>query len=123
MFEVKRAITPLFSPKSNERNREVSPFSCNISALDPEQRKRHSALVKELVPKHLEVKELPDGYGFRFPNDRSLFTALSELATLEQLCCPFLTLTLELQHDQGPMWLKLTGKDGVKDFLQAEFGI
>ncbi len=33
------------------------------------------------------------------------------------------TLTLELQLDQGPTWLKLTGKDGVKDFLRAEMGI
>src|SRR3989442_3061328 len=40
---------------------------------------------------------------------RSLFTGLSELATLERLCCPFLTITLELQRDQGPTWLKLTG--------------
>jgi hypothetical protein len=77
----------------------------------------------DLLPKHLEMKELPDGFAFRFSNDRVLFTGLSELATLERLCCPFLTITMELQFDQGPMWLKLTGEDGVKDFLRAELGI
>jgi len=101
----------------------VDAFSCNLSALDQEQRKRHDILAKELFPKHLEITELPDGYGFRFPNDRSLFTALSEWATLEQLCCPFLTLTLELQRDLGPIWPKATGRDGVKDFLRLELGI
>ncbi len=91
--------------------------------MDQEQRKRHSILARDLLLKHLEMKELPDGYAFRFPNDRVLFTGLSELATLERLCCPFLTITLELQRDQGPTWLKLTGNDGVKDFLRAELGI
>ena len=101
----------------------MSSFSCNLSALDQEQRKRHTVLSNDLFPKHLEIKELPDGYGFRFPNNRSLFTALSEWISLEQLCCPFLTLALELQRDQGPIWLRATGKDGVKDFLRAELGI
>jgi hypothetical protein len=111
----------MFSPKNSPQN--VSGFSCNLSALDQEQRKRHDSLAKDLFPKHVEVEELADGYGFRFPNNRSLFTALSEWATLEQLCCPFLTLTLELQRDHGPIWLRATGRDGVKDFLRVELGI
>ena len=101
----------------------MNAFSCNLSAIDQEQRKRYNLLAKDLLPKHLEVRELPDGYGFRFPNNRSFFTALSEWATLEQLCCPFLTLTLELHRDQGPIWLRATGRDGVKDFLREELGI
>ncbi len=94
-----------------------------MSALDQEQTRRYDILTKDMLAKHLEIKELPDGYGIRFPNNQPLFTALSEWATLEQLCCPFLTLTLELHHDQGPIWLKASGKDGVKDFLRAELGI
>ena len=94
-----------------------------MSALDQDQRKRHDILTRTLLAKHVEIEELADGYGLRFPNDRSLFTALSEWATLEQLCCPFLTLTIESQHDQGPIWLRVSGRDGVKDFLRAELGI
>jgi hypothetical protein len=94
-----------------------------MSALDQDQRKRHDNLTKDLLSKHLEIQELPDGYGIRFPHIGSLFTALSEWATLEQLCCPFLTLTLESQNDQGRIWLKISGNDGVKDFLRTELGI
>lgn len=101
----------------------MSSFSCNLSALDQEERKRHKILARDLFPKHLEIKELPDGYGFRFPNNRSLFIALSEWIILEQLCCPFLTLSLELQRDQGPVWLRATGGEGVKNFLRTELGI
>ena|SRR5712664_2195336 len=108
---------------SNQQTGNVSSFYCNMSALDPEQRERYDILTKDVMAKHLEIQELPDGYGIRFPNNLSLFTSLSEWATLEQLCCPFLTLTLELQHDQGPIWLKASGKDGVKDFLRAELGL
>jgi hypothetical protein len=111
------------SSENNQEATEVSSFSCNLSALDQEQRKRHNILARDLLPKHLEIKELPDGCGFRFPNNRLLFIALSEWITLEQLCCPFLTLTLELQRDQGPIWLRATGEDGVKNFLRAELGI
>jgi hypothetical protein len=113
----------LTSAKSSEEREKHSSLYCDLSALDNEQRKRHSTLTKDLVSKHLEIKELPDGYALRFPHDRMLFTALSDWATLEQLCCPFLTLTLELEHDQGPMWLKAIGNDGVKDFLRTELGI
>lgn len=101
----------------------MGTFSCNLSALDQQQRKRHNLLANELFPKHLEVKELPDGYRFRFPKNGSLFTELSEWITLEQLCCPFLTLALESQHDQGPIWLTATGENGVKNFLRTELGI
>jgi hypothetical protein len=98
-------------------------LSCDLSALDREQRERHGALTKKLISKQLEIKELPDGYGIRFQYDRLLFKELSEWATLERLCCPFLTLTLELEHDQGPMWLNATGDNGVKAFLRTELGI
>jgi hypothetical protein len=111
------------SQENNQQTTEVSPFVCNLSALDREQRKRHNALGEDLFSKRLEIRELADGYGLRFPNNRVLFTALAEWITLEQLCCPFLTLSLELQRDQGPIWLKASGKDGVKDFLRSELGI
>jgi len=94
-----------------------------MSALDQEQRKRYDIITKNILAKHLEIKELPDGYGIRFPNNPSFFTSLSEWATLEQLCCPFLTITLESHHDQGPIWLKASGNDGVKEFLRAELGL
>ena len=113
----------MVSTESMKQRSRVSPFFCDFSAMDLEQRKRHSILATDLLPKHLEMKELPDGYAFRFSNDRVLFAGLSELAVLERLCCPFLTITLELQRDQGPTWLKLTGEEGVKDFLRAELGI
>lgn len=38
-------------------------------------------------------------------------------------CCPFLGFTLELLPDDGPLTLRLTGPDGVREFLAAELDV
>ena len=41
----------------------------------------------------------------------------------ERQCCPFFTFEMEQARDQGPVWLRVTGSDGVKEFIRAEFGL
>lgn len=43
-----------------------TPFACDMSALDEEQRTRVLALLEELKAKRQAIKELPDGYAFRY---------------------------------------------------------
>ncbi len=100
-----------------------SRYKCDLTALDPAQRKRHSELSAEVWPRRLEMKELASGHGLRFPFDASLFESIAELALLEHLCCPFLEIELDLSKDKGPIWVRLTGDSGVKGFLRAELGI
>jgi hypothetical protein len=40
-----------------------------MTALSPEQRQRHAALSRQLAQATAEVKELPDGYAFRYETD------------------------------------------------------
>jgi hypothetical protein len=68
-----------------------------------------------------EIRELPDGLSFRFPARE--YDAVAEFVALERLCCPFLTFTLDVAPDQGPLILRLTGADGVKAFIAAELGL
>ena len=42
---------------------------------------------------------------------------------LERLCCPFVRFRLEMEEDGGPLYLSLTGRDGVKEFLRGELGL
>ena len=67
-----------------------------------------------------EMKELPDGFAFRFTSDTSVIVNLAEWITLERRCCSFFNFSLAVERDDGPMWLSLTGGEGVKEFLQAE---
>ncbi|MGH7703918.1 MAG: hypothetical protein ACREMO_12555 [Gemmatimonadales bacterium] len=65
-----------------------------------------------------DTRELPDGLAFRFPSEE--YEAVMQFVARERLCCPFVRFTVELAPDRGPLWLRLTGPDGVKDFLRAE---
>jgi len=97
-------------------------FACNMSAMSPEQRARHKVIVSELLGAVLDTRELSDGYAARFAADPSLVMLVAEFIALEHLCCPFFTLGLKAEPDRGPLWLKITGPEGIKPFIRAEFG-
>ena len=97
------------------------PIACDLSGINIHQRRRYEALRVEMRTAVQEARELPDGYAFRFPSEGSIFLAISEWITLERLCCPFLRFVLETDGEGGPTWLRLTGRDGVKEFLRAQF--
>jgi hypothetical protein len=47
---------------------------------------------------------------------------VAEFIANERLCCPFFGFTVEVEPQGGALWLHLTGRDGVKSFIQAEVG-
>jgi hypothetical protein len=99
----------------------VSPFACNAFALSPEARKRH---FEEVGPALLKLKkstrELPDGYEFEFPADKATYQLLTEWVIDERSCCPFLDIDLRLNREGGPLWLRLTGRPGTKEFIKKD---
>ncbi len=100
-----------------------SPFICDMTAMNAEQRARHGILSQQLRRGVKEIRELPDGYAARFLTEPSMLLVLAEFIALEHRCCPCFTLALELEREHGPLWLKVTGREGVKPFIRAEFGI
>ena len=100
-----------------------SPFACNYGALSPAEIKRHfNDLGPALRKIKTGVKELPDGYAFRFPNDPKTFAMLSEWIEQERRCCPFFDIALRVEHENGPVWMELTGRPGTKEFVKSDFG-
>lgn len=96
-------------------------LACRLGALTVEQRKRHAEIRKALVSGVQEVKELTDGYAFRFEPETSWISLLSEFMSLERLCCPFFDFVLEVGNQEKPVWLRMTGGAGVKQFLKTQF--
>jgi hypothetical protein len=45
---------------------------------------------------------------------------VAEWAAGERDCCPFFDIDLHLEREGGPLWLGLTGREGVKQFLRAD---
>ena len=102
--------------------KDVVPFACDMSALSSEQRSRHRELGEMLRSALCSVRELTDGYEFEFVSDHANYQALTEFTPLEHSCCPFFDVSIRLEREGGKLWWRLTGKDGVKPFIRAEFG-
>jgi hypothetical protein len=97
------------------------PIACDPSALTDEQQARWMIVGKQLYPAIQEVRDLPDGYAFRLPNDAATLLLIAEDLSFERLCCPFLRFTLEVEPGHGPVWLSFTGGEGAKEFLRISF--
>jgi hypothetical protein len=84
-------------------------------------RKRH---FEELGPKlrslRKSVRELKNGYEFEFPGDSATYQLLTEWAIQERLCCPFFDIRLRLEPEGGPLWLRLSGREGTKEFIKVD---
>ena len=99
-----------------------SPFHCDISAIEPAQREQHIVTTVALFRAVEKIHELPNGYAFRLPNDATLLLQTAEFIVREKLCCPFFGFSVEVEPEGGPLWLRLTGAEGIKPFIQAEIG-
>jgi hypothetical protein len=116
-----RPVSAQMSDSASPAKHE-SPFACDRMALNPEERKRH---FDELGPQLRElrkgVRELSDGYEFEFPSDKKTYALLNEWAVGERYCCPFFDISIRADRESGPVWLRLTGREGTKQFIRADF--
>ena len=103
----------------NDEARGKSPIACDMSVLSPAQREMHLATSRELFSNLKEIRELSNGYEVRLDAPNAMLKA-AEFVTLEKLCCPFLSFSIEVAAESGPVWLRLTGREGVKEFIREE---
>src|SRR3954471_12794458 len=97
-----------------------SPLACDMTAIPAEQRPVHLAKSRELFSEIEETRELPNGYEFRFADEPNVLKRLADFVSLEKLCCPFLQFEIEVEAENGPVWLRLMGREGVKEFIREE---
>ncbi len=100
-----------------------TPFVCNINALSETQRERYMDLIQNLHESRQSIKELSDGYAFRFKAESQLIQDVAEFIVYERLCCPFFNFELAVEADTNRMWFSLRGENGIKEFIRAEFNI
>lgn len=96
------------------------PFACDMFAIPALERPEHYKLIRRLMSDVAQdIQETPEEFSFQFPAGE--YDAVSQFIGRERLCCPFLRFTLEVTPDRGPLRLRISGPEGVKDFMQAEF--
>ncbi len=98
------------------------PLACVVGAIPAAERPVHFARLTRLFGEAARERHpLPDGadgYAFRF--DPAEFDDVARFVANERRCCPFLAFALDLAPDGGPLWLRLSGPDGTRAFLDAE---
>ena len=100
-----------------------SRFYCSTKALNTTERARHKQLSEKLAAARKEIVETEKGYEFQFsPADISL-AELAEWVGAESKCCAFFDFHIDLERQGKLLCLRLTGEDGVKPFIRAEFKV
>ncbi len=114
MLIISMSLLPIHRAAADDRPR------CSPGVFTRAERARHRQLMALMETTVLERRELPDGYGYRVPPES--LPQLAEWITLESKCCPFFDFQLELgRQPGGSLWFRLTGGEGVKEFVDLEF--
>jgi hypothetical protein len=107
---------------SNDKPTQQTIIACNLSAIQNDQRGQHLTTAKSVLSAPEEVRELEDGYALGLPLDTPMIYKVAEYISNERLCCPFFDFGVDIPAGGSRLWLRLTGGEGVKDFLRAELG-
>ncbi len=100
-------------------NVENQGLACDLTAIPSSVREEHVVTAPQLFQTAQEVRELSNGYAFRFLNEPGKFMAIANYIENERLCCPFFNFELEVKLNGGALWLRLTGNQGVKELLRS----
>jgi hypothetical protein len=100
-----------------------SKFYCNIKALTPQERARHTQLSEKLLAARKEIVETAKGYEFQFSPKSVSLAELADFVAAESKCCPFFDFHIDLEAEGSLLCLRLTGEEGIKAFIRAEFQV
>lgn len=95
-----------------------APIACDLSALDSDALNEHKRISEAVLGSVNEIRERPDGYAFRLPTETDMIQKAATFVARERLCCPFFDFTLEVERERGPVWLAVSGRDGVKEYTE-----
>jgi hypothetical protein len=123
---VKELVAQGPTARANEEKQMVttqSKFYCNLKALTPDEREHHKQLSEKLMTARKEIVETEKGYEFQYsPGDVSL-AEMADWVAAESRCCPFFDFHIDLEREGKLLCLRLTGGEGIKAFIEAQFQI
>jgi hypothetical protein len=108
----------------NKQEKELmtrNTFYCNTKALNPGERARHKLLTDKLIAQRTQIVEMEMGYEFQYSPSTVSLAELADWVAAESKCCPFFGFHIDLENEGRLLCLRLTGDEGVKPFIRAEF--
>src|SRR4051794_13020330 len=99
--------------------RSEIPIACALT--DKELQQRRENVLQKIAQSLIEVRELENGYDYRFPAEDAVLQDLVTVINLERKCCPFLDFKLIVEAENEFVSLELTGRGGTKEMLHSLF--
>lgn len=93
-------------------------IACDFTAIPEDERERHAENAEAVFEAIETHKELAEGYAFKLPTETDIIGKTGSFIARERLCCPFFTFELTVEANEGPVWLKLTGDQEVKQYIE-----
>jgi hypothetical protein len=94
-----------------------------MKVLSHTERVRHLMLTGKLIMLRNKIVELQSGYEFQFSPSTVSIADLANWVITESKCCPFFDFHIDLEQERRVLCLRLTGEEGVKEFIQSEFKV
>jgi len=99
---------------------ERAKLTCKLSTPELQERKR--TVIAELKTLIKERKEEPNAVSYKLESSDKNIDLISAFIKTERLCCDFFQFSLRVESDSEFMWLKLSGPEGVTEFIREEIG-
>ena len=103
--------------RTTAKSQSDTPIACTLP--EDELTERLEDVGADVIGGIEESNELPDGYELRFPGSAEWATKLTEFIADERACCSFFAFELVFEPNQGPIWLRLRGPEGAKEFMKG----
>ena len=112
-----------YSQEPRDATVKSSRFYCNVNALSAEERLAHRRLTNKLIASRNRIVETERGYEFQYSPKSVSLAELAEWVAKESKCCPFFDFHIDVEEKGNLLCLRLTGEEGIKPFLLAEFAV
>ena len=97
-----------------------APIACNMRALTSEQRKDLGQRGERVISAIASVRELNNGYAFHVDPAKVTLIEMAQWLDLWRRCCPFYEFRIDYRAADGDLWLSVTGRPGVKEYLPID---
>jgi len=93
-----------------------------VCTLQPDElQARREGLLSELRRRVQVLEDHPFGYRLQFAAGDDTLTLIMGVVESERRCCRFLRFAIQVEPDDGPIYLELTGPPGTREFLGNMF--
>lgn len=102
--------------------KERAALTCKLTSKELQERRK--TVLADLKSKVLTKLEFENGFEYSFPGGDETIDQLTEFVKTERQCCDFFDYQLTISGDtKGTTKLKISGPDGVKEFIKEELGL